>query len=174
MSIDFDCLVIGSGPGYVAAIGAAQLGMTTAVVERDDVVGGRCLNHACIPAKAVLRSADILWELRGASEVGISTNGIRPEVDFGAIMSRRETVIRTLTAGVRALMKTHNIEIIRGEGSLTTDGHVKVRDTVYTASRAVVLATGTRRRALPDLAYGGNVIGTRRPGRSGSCPRRWW
>ena len=80
MADAYDCIVIGSGPGgYVAAIRAAQLGMKTAVVEKDDVVGGRCLNYACIPAKAVLRSADVLSEVRDADEFGISINGAAPE-----------------------------------------------------------------------------------------------
>ena len=85
MAESFDTIVIGSGPGgYVAAVRSAQLGLRTAVIERDDVVGGRCLNYACIPAKAVLRSADILTEVREAGEYGISLNGTEPTVDFGA------------------------------------------------------------------------------------------
>src|SRR6476659_9222247 len=97
----YDIIVVGSGPGgYVAAIRAAQLGMKTAVVERDDVVGGRCLNYACIPAKAVLRSADILSEVREAGEYGISLNGTEPTVDFAAVGERRAKVISTLTGGV--------------------------------------------------------------------------
>src|SRR5690242_3842258 len=104
MAETFDCIVVGSGPGgYVAAIRAAQLGMATAVVERDDVVGGRCLNYACIPAKAVLRSADILSEVQEAGEFGISLNGAAPSVDFGAIAERRAKVIATLTGGVSGL-----------------------------------------------------------------------
>lgn len=161
MASSFDCIVIGSGPGgYVAAIRAAQLGMTTAVVERDDVVGGRCLNHACIPAKAVLRSADILSEVREAQDFGITLNGTEPEVDFGAIGERRQKVIQTLTTGVAGLFKKNNIEVIRGEGSLTSDGEVKVGDTTYTAEKAIVLATGSVKKPLPGRDYGGNVIGT--------------
>jgi dihydrolipoamide dehydrogenase len=129
VSEKFDCIVIGSGPGgYVAAIRAAQLGMTVAVIERDDVVGGRCLNYACIPAKAVLRSADILTEVREAGEYGINLNGVEPTVDFGAITERRTKVITTLTGGVSGLFKKNNVELIVGEGSLTPDGDVKVGD----------------------------------------------
>src|SRR4051794_7940180 len=99
MADSFDCIVIGSGPGgYVAAIRAAQLGMSTAVVEREDVVGGRCLNYACIPAKAVLRAADILSEVEEAADFGISVNG-GASVDFPAVQARREKVIKTLTGG---------------------------------------------------------------------------
>jgi dihydrolipoamide dehydrogenase len=161
MADTYDCIVIGSGPGgYVAAIRAAQLGMTTAVIERDDVVGGRCLNYACIPAKAVLRSADILSEVRDAGEFGISLNGTEPTVDFGAISERRKKVITTLTGGVAGLFKKNGIELISGEASLTADGDVKVGDTVYKASKAVILATGSVKRPLPNLDFGGNVIGT--------------
>src|SRR5512132_3490663 len=120
----FDCVVIGSGPGgYVAAIRAAQLGMKTAVVERD-VVGGRCLNYACIPAKAVLRVADVLAEIDDSEDFGISV----PErsVDFAKVMARREKVIKTLTGGVAGLFKKNKIDFIEGHGSVTDDGNVKV------------------------------------------------
>ena len=121
----YDCIVIGSGPGgYVAAIRAAQLGMKTAVVENDDVVGGRCLNYACIPAKAVLRVADVLDEVRDADEFGIKVNS--PEIDFGAVGERRKKVIKTLTGGVSGLFKKNGIEVISGHGSVTADGNVKV------------------------------------------------
>ncbi|MEA2319133.1 MAG: dihydrolipoamide dehydrogenase, partial [Solirubrobacteraceae bacterium] len=97
-SSSYDCVVIGSGPGgYVAAIRAAQLGMKTAVVEKDQV-GGRCLNYACIPAKAVLRVADVLQEIRDADDFGIRV--AEPEVDYDAVQQRRLKVIKTLTGGV--------------------------------------------------------------------------
>src|SRR5213082_994853 len=103
----FDCVVIGSGPGgYVAAIRAAQLGMKTAVVEKDQI-GGRCLNYACIPAKAVLRVADIVSEVREAAEFGIKVS--EPEVDFGAVGKRRQKVVSTLTGGVSGLFKKNGI-----------------------------------------------------------------
>jgi dihydrolipoamide dehydrogenase len=157
----FDVIVIGSGPGgYVAAVRSAQLGLKTAVIERDDVVGGRCLNYACIPAKAVLRSADILTEVREAGEFGINLNGTEPIVDFGAIGERRKKVITTLTGGVSGLFTKNAVEVISGEASLTPDGGVKVGDTVYTADKGVVLATGSVRKPLPGLDYGANVIGT--------------
>jgi dihydrolipoamide dehydrogenase len=161
MAESFDTIVIGSGPGgYVAAVRSAQLGLRTAVIERDDVVGGRCLNYACIPAKAVLRSADILSEVREAGEYGINLNGTEPTVDFGAIGERRKKVISTLTGGVSGLFKKNNVEVISGEASLTADGDVKVGDTVYKAEKAVILATGSVKKPLPGLDFGGNVIGT--------------
>src|SRR5437763_1447011 len=105
----YDCVVIGSGPGgYVAAIRAAPLGMKTAVIEKDKV-GGRCLNYACIPAKAVLRVADVLSEVREADEFGIRVSD--PQVDFPAVCARREKVVKTLTGGVSGLFKKNQIEV---------------------------------------------------------------
>src|ERR1700735_3835835 len=104
----YECVVIGSGPGgCVAAIRAAQLGMKTAVIEKD-TVGGRCLNYACIPAKAVLRVADVLSEVRDAGEFGIKVSD--PEIDFDAVGERRKKVIKTLTGGVAGLFKKNSIE----------------------------------------------------------------
>jgi dihydrolipoamide dehydrogenase len=161
MADSFDVIVIGSGPGgYVAAVRSAQLGLSTAVIERDDVVGGRCLNYACIPAKAVLRSADILSEVRDAGEFGIVLDGVVPTVDFGAIGARRTKVITTLTGGVSGLFKKNGVELISGEASLTADGDVKVGDTVYKADKAVIVATGSVKKPLPGLDFGANVIGT--------------
>src|SRR5213080_1988103 len=120
----YDCVVIGSGPGgYVAAIRAAQLGMNTAVIEKD-TVGGRCLNYACIPAKAVLRVADVLSEIDEADDYGISV----PDrtVDFGKVFERRQKVVKTLTGGVSGLFKKNKIDYIEGHGSVTDDGNVKV------------------------------------------------
>src|ERR1700722_8108870 len=94
----YDCIVIGSGPGgYVAAIRAAQLGKKTAVVEKDKV-GGRCLNYAGIPAKAVLRSADLLTEIHESEQYGLKVAGV--EVDYAAVQARRDQVVTTLTGGV--------------------------------------------------------------------------
>jgi dihydrolipoamide dehydrogenase len=154
----FDCVVIGSGPGgYVAAIRAAQLGMKTAVVEKD-VVGGRCLNYACIPAKAVLRTADVLTEVREADDFGITVGD--PTVDFGAVGARRERVIKTLTGGVSGLFKKNEITYIEGFGSLTAEGNVRVGDDELEVAKAVVLATGSVKKPIPGLEFGGNVIGT--------------
>jgi dihydrolipoamide dehydrogenase len=153
----YDCVVIGSGPGgYVAAIRAAQLGMKTAVIERDKV-GGRCLNYACIPAKAVLRSADLLSEVRDAGEFGLRVSGV--EVDYAAIQARREKVVSTLTSGVSGLFKKNKIELIEGDGALGADGQVLVGDLTITAA-SVILATGSVPRAIPGVGFGGRVIGT--------------
>ncbi len=157
MPEQYDCIVIGSGPGgYVAAIRAAQLGMKTAVVEKDKV-GGRCLNYACIPAKAVLRVADILSEIDEADEFGIDVPS--REVDFSKVSARREKVVKTLTGGVAGLMKKNKIDVIEGEASLS-DGGVKVGDETYQASKAIILATGSVPKPVPGTTFGGRVIGT--------------
>jgi dihydrolipoamide dehydrogenase len=158
----YDCIVIGSGPGgYVAAIRAAQLGMKTAVIEKD-TVGGRCLNYACIPAKAVLRTADILTEIEEAGEFGISVEN--HSVDFGAVMERRQKVIKTLTGGVAGLFKKNKIDYIEGFGSVTSDGNVKVGGNFdgseIEATKCVILATGSVPKPLPSTQFGGRVIGT--------------
>jgi dihydrolipoamide dehydrogenase len=153
----YDCIVIGSGPGgYVAAIRAAQVGRRTAVVERDRI-GGRCLNYACIPAKAVLRSADLLSEVRDAGEYGLRVAGV--EVDYPAIQARREKVVGTLTSGVSGLFKKNGIDVIEGSASLTADGDVHVGEQAFTAG-SVILATGSVPRAIPGTTFGGRVIGT--------------
>ena len=157
----YDCVVIGSGPGgYVAAVRAAQLGMRTAVVEKD-VVGGRCLNYACIPAKAVLRSADILTEIREAADFGLKVG--EPEVDFGAVGARRKKVIKTLTGGVSGLFKKNKIDFIEGHGTLTDDGNVKIGgnfDGTEIQAGKVILATGSVPKPIPGTKFGGRVIGT--------------
>ena len=153
----YDCIVIGSGPGgYVAAIRAAQLGKRTAVVERDKV-GGRCLNYACIPAKAVLRSADMLTEIREAGDFGLNVSAV--EVDYPAVQARREKVVTTLTSGVSSLMKKNNIDVIEGDASLSADGSVRVGDQSLSAA-TVILATGSVGRPIPGVEFGGRVIGT--------------
>ena len=157
MPEQYDCIVIGSGPGgYVAAIRAAQLGMKTAVVEKD-TVGGRCLNYACIPAKAVLRVADILSEVDDADEFGIEIPS--RTVDFSKVSARREKVVKTLTGGVSGLFKKNKIDYIEGVGSLV-DGGVKVGDETYAASKAIILATGSVPKPVPGTSFGGRVVGT--------------
>jgi len=154
----YDCIVIGSGPGgYVAAIRAAQLGMTTAVIEKD-TVGGRCLNYACIPAKAVLRVADILQEVADAGEFGIKVDGY--SVDYAAVNDRRLKVVKTLTGGVAGLFKKNSIDYIEGFGVVTKDGNVTVDATTYEAKKCVILATGSVKKPIPGTEFGGRVIGT--------------
>ncbi|MGA9874888.1 MAG: dihydrolipoyl dehydrogenase [Solirubrobacteraceae bacterium] len=176
----YDTIVIGSGPGgYVAAIRAAQLGKKTAVVEKDKV-GGRCLNYACIPAKAVLRSADLLTEIREAGDYGLNVGGV--EVDYTAVQGRREKVVATLVGGVGGLLKKNSIDLIEGEAILarlpsagggaadagngtSSDGSssgaipVQIGEQTLLAS-TVILATGSVKRSIPGVEFGGRVIGT--------------
>jgi dihydrolipoamide dehydrogenase len=170
----YDCIVIGSGPGgYVAAIRAAQLGLKTAVVERDKV-GGRCLNYACIPAKAVLRTADILSEIDDAGEFGISVDG--RSIDYSQVSARREKVISTLVGGVGGLFKKNKIEVIEGHGSITSDGNVKIGGnfdgTEIEATKGVILATGSVPKPLPGTQFGGRIIGTEEAWALDELPRR--
>jgi dihydrolipoamide dehydrogenase len=153
----FDTIVIGSGPGgYVTAIRAAQLGMSTAIVEKG-AIGGRCLNVACIPAKAVLRTADVVQEIRDAAEFGITVGA--PEIDFAAVSERRQKVISTLTGGVGGLMKKNKVEVVEGEARLGGGGKVLVGDRTLTA-KTIVLATGSVAKPIPGVSFGGRVIGT--------------
>ena len=166
----FDCIIIGSGPGgYVAAIRAAQLGMSVAVVEKDKI-GGRCLNYACIPAKAVLRSADLMSEISHAGEFGITVG--KPEVDFAAVNARREEVIGTLVGGVEMLMKKNNVEMISGSASLTGPKSVSVDGRELEASQAIILATGSVARSIPGASFGGAVIGTEEAWALEALPKR--
>ena len=153
----YDCIVIGSGPGgYVAAIRAAQLGMKTAVVEKD-AIGGRCLNYACIPAKAVLRVADVAAEIRHAGDFGLKVP--EPEVDWSGVGAHRDKVIKTLTGGVGMLLKKNKVDVIEGEASLTKDGKVKVGGDEIEAG-AIVLATGSVPKPILGLEFGDKVLDT--------------
>jgi dihydrolipoamide dehydrogenase len=166
----YDCIVIGAGPGgYVAAIRAAQLGMKTVVIEKDKL-GGRCLNYACIPAKAVLRSADLLSEIRDAGEYGLTVGSV--EVDYPAVQARRAKVVETLTGGVGGLFKKNGIDVIAGAATLAPaaqrsnnggDGPagvaVRVGDDELEAA-TVILATGSVGRSIPGVELGGRVLGT--------------
>jgi dihydrolipoamide dehydrogenase len=157
MADSFDQIVIGGGPGgYVAAIRAAQLGQKTAVVERDKA-GGRCLNYACIPAKTVLRTAEIYHEARNSESLGVVGNDV--SLDWEALHRRREEVSQTLSGGVEGLWKKNKIEFIHGDASLTADGNVKVGDETYEA-KAVTLATGSVALPIPGVEFGGRVLET--------------
>src|SRR2546429_4881546 len=153
----YDCIVIGSGPGgYVAAIRAAQLGMKTAVVEKE-FIGGRCLNIACIPAKAVLRAADVATEVRHAGDFGVKV--AEPEIDFAGVGAHRDKVIKTLTGGVSMLLKKNKVDVIEGEGALTPNGNVSVNGDEIEAG-TVILATGSIPNPILGLEFGGPVLDT--------------
>ena len=157
MADSFDQIVIGGGPGgYVAAIRAAQLGQKTAVVERDKA-GGRCLNYACIPAKTVLRTAEIYHDAQHSEDLGVVGTDVK--LDWEALHKRRADVSATLSGGVEGLWKKSKIEFIQGDGSLTGDGNVKVGDEVYEA-KAVTLATGSVALPIPGVEFGDRVLDT--------------
>jgi dihydrolipoamide dehydrogenase len=157
----YDCVVIGSGPGgYVTAIRAAQLGMKTAVIEKDRI-GGRCLNYACIPAKAVLRAAEVWTEVGHGKNFGITVKDA--SIDMKGVGAHRDKVVKTLTGGVGMLMKKNNIDVIEGHGSVTDDGNVKIGgqfDGTEIEATTVVLATGSVPKTLLGLSFGGRVLGT--------------
>jgi dihydrolipoyl dehydrogenase len=157
----YDCIVIGSGPGgYVAAIRAAQLGLKTAVVEKSNV-GGRCLNEACIPAKAILRVAEVFGEVQHAGDFGISVSDA--SVDYSGAVKHRDSVIKTLTSGVAGLFKKNKIDYIEGFGSVTDDGNVKIGgqfDGTEIQTDRVILATGSLPKPLLDLQFGGRILDT--------------
>jgi dihydrolipoamide dehydrogenase len=153
----YDMVVIGSGPGgYVAAIRAAQLGMKTACVERE-FIGGRCLNVACIPAKAMLRAADVLTELKDGAEFGVEAGGV--SFDIVAAGKHRDKVVKTLTGGVGGLLEKHKVDVLEGSGRLAGSGKVAVGDAEYEAAK-LVLATGSVALPVPGTSFGGRVLDT--------------
>jgi dihydrolipoamide dehydrogenase len=153
----FDTIVIGGGPGgYVTAIRAAQLGMKTAVVEKAKL-GGRCLNEACIPAKAMLRAADVLSEVQDGKEFGVTTEST--SFDLAVAGKRRDKVIKTMTGGVGGLMKKNEIEVVEGHGALTGGGGVSV-DGRELEAKTIVLATGSVPLPIPGTTFEGRVIDT--------------
>src|SRR2546425_3511848 len=145
----FDVIILGGGPaGYVAAIRSAQLGMTTAVIERDKL-GGVCVNIGCIPTKALLHSAYVANLLREAKEFGIETSDVK--TDYGVAMQRSRRVSDQNSKGVEFLMKKNKVTVVKGSGVLQPGRKVKVGSDVYEAKKAVVIATGSRVKGLPQI-----------------------
>jgi dihydrolipoamide dehydrogenase len=158
--MNFDLIVIGSGPGgYVAAIRASQLGMNVAVVERESL-GGICLNWGCIPTKALLKSAQVFNYINHAEDYGIKVKGA--ETDFGGMISRSRGVADGMSKGVNFLMKKNKINVIMGTATLARGKKVVVTDSdgkkkEYTADN-IIIATGGRSRELPNLPIDGKKI----------------
>ena len=149
MPNQFDVIVLGGGPaGYVGAIRAAQLGMATAVVERDKL-GGVCVNIGCIPTKALLHSAYLANALRDAAEFGVEVAGVK--TNYGAAMTRSRKVSDQNSKGVEFLMKKNKIAVVKGTGTLLPGRKVKVGNETYEAKRAVLVATGSRVKGLPQI-----------------------
>ena len=162
--MDYDLIVIGSGPGgYVAAIRASQLGLKTAIVEKESL-GGICLNWGCIPTKALLKSAQVFEYLNHAADYGVKVAG--GEVDFESVIKRSRGVADGMSKGVQFLMKKNKIEAIMGAGKLKAKNTVEVKAAdgatkTYTA-KSIILATGGRSRELPNIKQDGvKVIGYR-------------
>ncbi len=159
--MDYDLIIIGSGPGgYVAAIRAAQLKMKVAVVERAEV-GGICLNWGCIPTKSLLKSAQVFEYLNHASDYGITVSG-EFKADFGAMISRSRGVADGMSKGVQFLFRKNSIEHLKGFGRLKGNNNVEVEDEsgskkTYTAKN-IIVATGARSKELPNLKQDGKKI----------------
>jgi dihydrolipoamide dehydrogenase len=145
----FDVLILGGGPaGYVAAIRAAQLGMTVAVIEQDKL-GGVCVNIGCIPTKALLHSAYLAGAARGAAEFGVEVGAVK--TDYGVAMKRSRKVSDQNSKGVEFLMKKHKVTVVKGTGALQPGRKVKVGADVFEAAKAVLIATGSRVKGLPQI-----------------------
>ncbi len=159
--MDYDLLIIGSGPGgYVAAIRAAQLKMKVAVVEKAEL-GGICLNWGCIPTKSLLKSSQVFEYLKHASDYGITVSGeVKP--DFPAIVARSRSVADEMSKGIQFLFKKNNIEHIKGFARLSGGNSVEVEDQEGNkkrySSKNIILATGARSKELPNLKQDGKKI----------------
>jgi len=161
MASQYDVIVIGSGPGgYVAAIRASQLGLKTAVVERESL-GGICLNWGCIPTKALLKSAQVFEYIKHSKDYGITISG-EATPDFGAVIKRSRGVADAMSKGVNFLMRKNKIDVINGLGKVKPGKKVEVTDaagkaTVYDAKH-IIVATGSRARALPAVPIDGQKV----------------
>ena len=159
--MSYDIIVVGSGPGgYVTAIRASQLGLKTAIVERE-ALGGICLNWGCIPTKALIKSANVYEYLQHAADYGINVK--ESSVDFNAMIKRSRDVASGMSNGIQFLMKKNKIDVLKGNGVLKASKAVEVTDesgnkTTYTAAKGVIIATGSRSRELPNLPQDGTKI----------------
>src|SRR5438128_7454545 len=158
----FDVVIIGSGPGgYVAAIRAGQLGLKTAIIEKDKELGGTCLNVGCIPSKALLTSSDhFSFAKKEAAKHGIVIEN--PRVDLSTMQQRKDKVVKTFTGGVRALMKTNKVTTFEGLGTITAPGKVSIRSSKGEAleieTKNIVIATGSVPIELPFAKFDGETI----------------
>ena len=163
MADTYDLIVLGSGPGgYVAAIRAAQLGLKTAIVERENL-GGICLNWGCIPTKALLRSAEVFHQMKHAADYGLSADNVT--ADLAAIVKRSRGVAGQLNTGVTGLMKTNKIDVHMGQGKLTAPGKLSVEadgKTTELTAKHIIIATGARARELPKAKADGKRVWTYR------------
>ena len=157
---DYDLIVIGAGPGgYVAAIRAAQLGLKTAIVERD-TVGGICLNWGCIPSKALLRNAEVLNLVQHGDEFGITFDNLRH--DFGKAIDRSRQVVQRLTRGVEMLLGKNNVDQIKGSAVIKDKDTVEVDNDQTLTTTNMIIATGARDRNISTLPVDRKVVITSR------------
>lgn len=146
-----DLIIIGAGPGgYVAAVRAAQLGLTTTVVERD-APGGVCLNWGCIPSKNLIHQAEAFNSLSEMEAVGVTVD--RASLDYGAVQGKSREVVKTLTGGVAGLLKRNKVEYIRGSAKITGKGQVTIDDGQTITAGNILVATGSRPMAVPGFEY---------------------
>ena len=160
----FDLIVVGGGPGgYVAAIRAAQVGMETALVEREHL-GGICLNWGCIPTKALLRTAEVYHTIRNADQFGLKVKGV--SFDVKTLVDRSRRIAGQLSGGVKHLLGKNKVTVFDGHGRLAGSGRVHVerdgKGVADLAGKHIVLATGARARALPGLEPDGKLVWTYR------------
>ena len=158
--MNFDLIVVGSGPGgYVTAIRASQLGLKTAIVEKESL-GGVCLNWGCIPTKALLKSAQVFEYINHADEYGINVPDAK--VDFAAVVKRSRNVAGGMSKGIEFLMKKNKIEVLSGMGKIKTGKKVVVTDekgaAIEHSAKNIIIATGARSRQLPNLPQDGKKI----------------
>src|ERR1700758_863987 len=158
----FDVVIIGSGPGgYVAAIRAGQLGLKTALIEKDKELGGTCLNVGCIPSKALLTSSDhFVFAKKEAEKHGIMIENAT--VDLNKMQQRKDKVVRTMTGGVRALMKTNKVTTFEGLGTISAPGKVSVKGSDGSSqeieTKNIIIATGSVPVELPFAKFDGKTI----------------
>src|SRR6184192_4269673 len=158
----FDIVIIGSGPGgYIAAIRAGQLGLKTALVEKDKELGGTCLNVGCIPSKALLTSSDhFMFVKKEAAKHGIVIDGAR--VDLAKMQQRKDKVVKTFNSGVRTLMKTNKVTTFEGTGTIIAPGKVSIKSsngqTQEIETKNIVIATGSAPVELPFAKFDGKTI----------------
>ncbi|ACF14631.1 dihydrolipoamide dehydrogenase [Chloroherpeton thalassium ATCC 35110] len=152
---DFDIAVIGSGPGgYECAIRASQLGYKTCIIEKEQTLGGVCLNWGCIPTKSLLKNAEVIHTLKDAEEFGIKLNGF--EIDFTKVIRRSRKVATKMAKGVEFLMKKNKIEVKKGYGKLKSAHEIEISyekdgSSEVVSSQHIILATGTKARSIPSV-----------------------
>ena len=157
----FDVAIIGSGPGgYVAAARAGQLGLRTAIIEKDKNLGGACLLRGCIPTKALLHTADVYEEIKHAADIGVVTTGV--SLDFSQAQKRKGKVVLKLSKGVEFLMKKNKVQLFKGTARLEGKGKITVTASDGSAqtveAKAIVIATGSVPRSLPGLEIDGQQV----------------